>query len=234
MLYIGADIHGSTEKLRDIVAQITADVRLQSEAESPVLLICGDFGKPFLNTPAEHRTLDEINEIGVEIGFVDGNHENHDFLANLPVSKWHGGKVHSLRPHIHHLMRGQLYQICGKSVFTMGGAASVDKLWRLSYERSFGKKIWWQNEVPSEEEIRTARDTLEAANYEVDLILSHTAPQSVQRIMGYVPTVPDIALTSFLEWTAQNVQFEKWVFGHFHEDRNLGRYSCIFEHVIKI
>lgn len=45
-----------------------------------------------------------------------------------------------------HLMRGQVYDIDGYRIFTMGGAASTDCLyWKEGVN-------WWQEEMPSEEE----------------------------------------------------------------------------------
>ena len=58
--------------------------------------------------------------------FVDGNHENFDRLYEYPVEEWHGGKVHKIRPSVIHLMRGQIFEIEGKSIFTFGGASSHD------------------------------------------------------------------------------------------------------------
>ena len=39
-----------------------------------------------------------------------------------PVAEWHGGKVHRIRPHVLHLMRGQIFELEGCRFFTMGGA----------------------------------------------------------------------------------------------------------------
>ena len=69
---------------------------------------------------SEHLSLIHISL------FVSGNHENYDLLRNYPISQWHGGLVQAIRPSVLHLMRGQLYNICGKRIFTMGGASSHD------------------------------------------------------------------------------------------------------------
>lgn len=51
--------------------------------------------------------------------FVDGNHENHALLDTFPVEEWHGGKIHRIKPSVIHLMRGQVFEIDGKNIFTM-------------------------------------------------------------------------------------------------------------------
>ena len=58
--------------------------------------------------------------------FVDGNHEKFDRLSDYPVDTWNRGKVHKIRPSVIHLMRGQIFEIDGKSIFTFGGASSHD------------------------------------------------------------------------------------------------------------
>ena len=43
------------------------------------------------------------------------------------MAEWHGGKVHRIRPHVLHLMRGQIFELEGFRFFTMGGAKSRRK-----------------------------------------------------------------------------------------------------------
>ena len=58
---------------------------------------------------------------------MDGNHENFDILYKYPVEKWNDGKIHRITPNIVHLMRGEIYSIEGKTIFTFGGGTTVDK-----------------------------------------------------------------------------------------------------------
>ena len=78
------------------------------------VLVLGDFGI-WDNSRREKYNLDWLEDRPWTTLFLDGNHENYDILDNLPVSEWNGGKVHSLRPSVIHLMRGQLYTINGQS-----------------------------------------------------------------------------------------------------------------------
>lgn len=59
---------------------------------------------------------------------------------------WNGGRVHEVMPHVLHLMRGQVFDIDGLSIFTMGGASSHDREWRTEGES------WWPEELPSDAE----------------------------------------------------------------------------------
>lgn len=69
--------------------------------------------------------------------FIDGNHENFDLLKRYEVVEWHGGKVQFINDSIIHLMRGQVYEIDRKTIFTMGGGTSIDKQFRKP------GKSWW-------------------------------------------------------------------------------------------
>ena len=90
------------------------------------VIITGDFGGVWDNSPRETYWLDWLEEKPFTTLFVDGNHENFDRLGELPVHQCQGGKVHYIRPHVLHLMRGQVFEIGGVTFFTMGGAASHD------------------------------------------------------------------------------------------------------------
>ncbi len=90
------------------------------------VIICGDFGGIWSSDQEDTEKLDWLEDRPFTTLFVDGDHENFDLLNALPVQEWHGGKVHCVRPHVLHLMRGQVFDIGSRTFFTMGGAASHD------------------------------------------------------------------------------------------------------------
>lgn len=224
MIFITGDMHGSAERMRSVLREL----RGISTTEQKLLLVCGDFGYVMLNDSEEHALLDAVAEEPVTIAFCDGNHENFDYLNRLPVQEWNGGMVHAVRHNVLHLMRGQCYTIEGNTFFVMGGAASTDRAFRLTYQTMYGHKIWWKQELPTEEDYRTARDTLQCYGFAVDYILSHTAPQSVIRRMGYSVEARDYALTKFFDWINDKTSYRHWYFGHFHEDCTVDeQHTCL-------
>lgn len=74
----------------------------------------------------EQKILKQLGKRKYNICFIDGTHENFSLLNGYGVSEWNGGKVHKIYDNLYHLMRGQIYNIDGKSVFTMGGGESPD------------------------------------------------------------------------------------------------------------
>ncbi len=120
MIYITGDCHG--KYMRFTVENFPEQREMTKD---DYVIVCGDFGY-WIPSKERDDKLDELEKRPFTTLFVDGNHEDFDDLNSLPVIMWHGGKVHKIRESVIHLMRGQLYDIAGKTIFTFGGAASHD------------------------------------------------------------------------------------------------------------
>lgn len=153
-----------------------------------------------------------------EILFIDGNHENFDRLESVefPIEKKYGGIVRRIKDNVFWLTRGQVFNIEGKTFFTMGGANSTDK------DRRVPNKSWWERELPLNDEYHAAIQNLKNVGNKVDYILTHTCPVSLIRKMGRTPSVADLELTGFLDWIMLDaVTYDHWYFGHWHDDREI-------------
>lgn len=164
------------------------------------------------------------------------NHENHDLLDTYPVEVWNGGKVHKISDSIIHLMRGQVYEIDGHKIFAFGGAQSTDKMWRKE------GISWWAREMPSDEEYDYGYLNLERANWDVEYVFTHAAPNSIfnwLRAHGYVArgSMHD-KLTCYLEMVSEELKdkktFKGWYCGHYHTDLDLGEYHVLYDDVRRL
>ncbi len=230
MIYITGDTHrnigrfmkGNPEYIHDIIW-----------TEKDILVVAGDFGFVFLDTPQEKDWLDWLErEKPYTICFVDGNHENHPKIAEYPEEEWCGGRIHRIRKNILHLMRGQVYDIDGKKFFTMGGAYSIDRATRvLGYS-------YWDEEIPCDEEYKEASRNLKNNNYMIDYVITHTAPREIIRQMGYSANPHDYELTGFLEYVMYECKdsIKTWFFGHWHEDREIyeGKFRALLNDVVSV
>ena len=200
MIYITGDCHGKYDRFSR--KRFPQQKELTKE---DYVIICGDFG--FWDTSKEQKYwLDWLEQKRFTTLWVDGNHENFDLLESYPVENWegHGGHIQRLRPSVIHLMRGEVYRICEKTFFTFGGAESYDLpgglLDRDAPDFIFRKKAarkqnlafrinhesWWKQELPSEREIEYGRQTLAEYGNQVDYVITHCAPESIQRqIINY-------------------------------------------------
>lgn len=125
-------------------------------------------------------------------------------------------------------MRGQVYQIDGKRFFVFGGAYSIDRAYR---DLGF---TWFEEEIPSREEYEEAWRNLEACDYEVDYIISHTGPYEVVAELGYEVFDEGIEQVRFFQQVADRVDFQDWYFGHFHEDADVENFHCRIDEVTQI
>ena len=219
------------------------------------VIICGDFGGVWdADEESKHETwwMDWLEERSFTTLFVDGNHENFDRLYEYPVEEWKGGKVHKIRPSVMHLMRGQVYQIEDKKIFTFGGASShdisggilepdapdykekkkmLDKGWR---PYRINHISWWAQELPSEMEMEEGIKNLALHDNIVDFIVSHCCSSSTQALLGGGLFTPDV-LTNYLEQIRQVVTFKKWFFGHYHDNKNVNAEEILlYEQIIRI
>jgi hypothetical protein len=164
---------------------------------------------------------------------VGGNHENYDALERYPIEEWNGGKVRRIREHILYLMNGQIFTIDGIRFFIMGGATSVDKIFRIEGES------WWPQEEPDKEVFQEAFDNLGKIGNKVDYVITHTIPEKVRRTVfeAYSDFVNyDSSVERFLDLIMENVVFEKWFAGHIHIDREFPEYRLriLYNGVVKI
>lgn len=191
------------------------------------LIICGDFGGVWDKSKEEQYWLQWLNQKSFTTLFVDGNHENFNLLNSYPVEIWHGGKIHRIKENVIHLMRGQVFEIGGKKIFTMGGASSHDKEYRKE------GISWWDDEMPKKEEYDEAINNLDKHMWAADLVITHCAASSVQRQIADCYKCDK--LTDFLEIVRQELDYQQWYFGHYHIDKNINNKNIvIYNNIEKI
>ena len=225
MIYITGDLHGFQGKWTDQIEPV-----LQP---GDTVIIAGDVGVGLMDN--EEGFWDAIAQKPYTVLFIDGNHENFGLLKKLPVEEWHGGRIQRLRENVIHLMRGEIYELEGKSLFAFGGGYSLDR------NRRIEGKSWWPEEMPSAEEYVRAEENLRRYGNQVDYIITHSAPldtihylqtYKVFRVLNNVRQ--ELPLYLFLDGIVANNRYAQYYFGHFHVDLELWRdqtaiFSCLRE-----
>lgn len=208
------------------------------------VIILGDFGFPWhvdknfnIINDYEKEVLQWLGENPWTTLFVDGNHENFNYLLQCPVKERFGGLVREVFPEygIYNLMRGQIYNFFNHKIFTFGGAASIDK------SRRIPGVSWWEEELPNYKEFELANDNLKLNNNTIDFILTHTAPKHIVNIWKNINAVyasPDSFIDpteNILEFIVNNNSFKHFYFGHFHHDIKFNdKFTCAYYNVIRI
>lgn len=230
-IYITGDIHASY----DIEKLSSSHFDTTGLTKNDYVIICGDFGLVWDNSTSEQYWLRWLDAKPFTTLFVDGNHEGFHTLNALPSCTWHGGTAHKVNDSIYHLMRGELYDLDGITLFAMGGAASCayDKETRTE---GIG---WFPEEIPSEAEREHALETLESANWNCDIFITHCAPtsceESIAAATNRLELHPMDEYTDWLESVRQKVTYQQWFCGHYHVDAQLtNNITALYNKIAKL
>ena len=222
MIYVTGDTHGNFRRFQPEYFPEQAGM-----TKNDVVIIAGDFGGVWFGDSRDDETLDWLERLPFTLAFVCGNHENYDALERYSVAEWHGGKVHRVRPHVLHLMRGQIFELESYRFFTMGGAKSHDTNHRINHIS------WWRQELPSDEEYSEALQNLERYNWQVDYIITHCAPTSIA-LMGSRHNEAD-RLTDFLQEVRERAKYHYWLFGHYHDNKAIDeKHILLWEQIVRV
>jgi hypothetical protein len=152
----------------------------------PVVLVVGDFG--YWRSALDFRRLcaTSFSQFGVVTWFLDGNHEDHPYLLEESEACREGGlgdrEPVALGESLWYLPRGSRVSVGGLRVGILGGAVSIDRLWRMAGED------WFLEEQISDSDL---------AALACDVLLTHDTPDGYQ--------IPGLARDSELpeEWRKQ-------------------------------
>ena len=94
-------------------------------------------------------------------------------------------------------------------------------------------RSWWKEELPGEDEYRTAREALDKTGWDVDYIITHCAPTSIA-LMGSRHNEAD-RLTDFLQDVRERAKYHYWLFGHYHDNKAVDeKHILLWEQIVQI
>jgi len=222
MLYFTGDIHGDAERL--------SKNALSMMKQGDTLIICGDFGFLWDNTKPEKKALNALSRRRYNICFVDGTHENFEILQSYPVVSWNGGQAHKIRDNIYHLMRGQIFTIEGKTIFTMGGGEDPEM------EPDENENASVHKEIPTSQELMNGVAALEQRQYKVNFIVTHEPPARTRDflLLSANKSLRVTALGAYFDALAKQAQYGKWFFGSMHVDRFVSdKQIALFRNIVE-
>ena len=93
---------------------------------------------------------------------------------------------------------------------------------------------WWKEELPSEAEYKEGLANIERCRREVDYIVSHCASTATQAVLGGGMFKAD-RLTDYFMQVEDLLQYKKWFFGHYHDNRNVDdKHILLYEQIVRI
>ena len=217
VIYVTGDTHGEICRFRS--------PGLRRLKKGDTLIICGDFGFLWDGGAQEEKNLRKIGKLKYQVLFLDGTHENFDLLKKYPAEDWNGGKAQHITGGLYHLMRGQVYTIEDKKIFTFGGGESADKQIRMEM------KTWWPSEMPNLEEMQQGADHLGENGFQVDYIFTHIPPPKVD----VMKTEHRNQLEAYFGQVMNKTKYKKWFFGSQHFDRKITyKNYAVFSSVVPV
>lgn len=223
--FIMGDIHGDTKPVKRFYENHKE--YLESEDTMNRLLLLGDVGaNVLLKGPRDEYVKEELMKYPFTYICLRGNHESRvSRVMEMYPEKWekhnkYGGIVYIEKqyPRIEYLEDGPaVYEFAGYRTLSIPGAYSVDKYYRLMYGYA-----WFEDEQLTKEEMDYARE-LAKREAPFDLVISHTCPFHVMPadlfLKGLDQSTVDQTMERFLSELEYNLEYKRWVWGHFHGDR---------------
>ena len=243
MIFVTGDTHGGND-IRRLNSKRFPEGNTLTKKD--YVIITGDFGLVFSEPYSkfyeeEQHFLKWLSDKPWTTLFIDGNHENHTLLDDLPLVDMFDSYVGKVNDSVYHLKRGHVYNIDGNKIFTFGGARSTDRESRIvGYD-------WWAREVPNYAEECFGVDNLKRNNNKVEYVLSHTGPSTIiaqyLELLGICHDMDPMfervrdSTANYLQHILDTVEFKKWYFGHMHEDEvwyKNDKINFMYRNVIKL
>lgn len=157
MILLLGDIHGSVNILKKAIDKAV------NEGAVAVIQV-GDFGLMQRNG-IDAGFYNVTKNSPIPVYFIEGNHDDCTrWIAHKEITRvWHDANLW-------YVPRGTITEIDGRTIAFMGGAASIDKQYRLK-----NKMHWDENELLTEEQINKLLNSAR----EVDMLITHCPPNSV-------------------------------------------------------
>ena len=225
--YITGDCHGDFGKI------IWFNSFNNKLAEDDVMILLGDVALNFYGNEKDVKNKRILDDFPNEFLCIHGNHEARPAgIEEYREKEWRGGIVYyePEYPRILFAKDGEIYDFDEEKAIAIGGAYSIDKEYRLT-----ARMPWFPDEQPSDEIKKYVESQLRDANWKVDYVLSHTCPliyEPADLFLNYVnQSSVDKSTEMWLSDVASKLTYKRWYFGHYHENREFGNATMLFEEI---
>lgn len=229
MIFVTGDTHGSYKRLR-------AYFRGRTASKGDLLIVLGDTG---LNYHGDERDLPHKRSaarLPLTLLCLRGNHDRRpEALPGHRSERRYGGTVYveNAYPDILYAADGEIYELEGRSVLTVGGAYSVDKEWRLAHGYH-----WFADEQISGECMDEIEAKLAGRHWRVDTVLTHTCPlryEPSEALFGSIDqSTVDKNMEVWLDGLEQRLSYRQWLCGHYHIDKRDGPLRFLYRDVVAL
>ena len=221
--FVCADFHGDAKAV-NLVVNYLKDHAV--DLEDSTIIVCGDAGLMYGDfvTSGMKKAMKKSGAIWV---ILRGNHDKRygkyateHFGEGWSATHWGRGPVYyqNKYPNILYAAdEGYIYQIEGQKCLFIPGAWSIDGQYRIENNLPFE----WDEQL-SYMEMNFLLEKVLACN-NIKYVFSHDCPLSYQRELTdlFLPyrVKEDKSMNKFMDSVKENIEFDKWYFGHYHGTR---------------
>ena len=224
MIYITGDIHCSAEPIYELYE------KYHPTAED-IIVILGDVGVNYTGRLQDRILKENLSALKSVFFCIHGNHENRpQNIGTYKEKNWNGGKVlyEEDFPDILFPVDGDIFELENKKCLVIGGAYSVDKLYRIRMGYN-----WWPDEQPTpaikeyvEKQIKTNK---------TDIVFSHTCPFKYIPSECFLPSTDqskvDNSTEKWLDTIEEAIDYKAWYAGHWHINKHTDKMHFLFHDV---
>ncbi len=202
---------------------------------SDTLIILGDAALNYFADERDRGRKQYVSSYPFSTFCVHGNHEMRpQNIPNYKMKEWHGGQVWCDGEYpILFAKDGEIYDFDGLSCIVIGGAYSVDKEYRLKMGYH-----WFPDEQPSEEIKRRVEEQLEAHDWKVDVVLSHTCPYRYMPTETFIPGLDQSKVDNSTEiWLGEieeKLNYKRWYCGHYHTEKKIDKMTFLYKSIVML
>ena len=231
MIYVTGDTHGKFTNVEHFIHKMNTST-------DDILIILGDAGINYYihdgkDTKSSIKTKEYLATLPITIFCIHGNHEERPYnVQGYEIQQYFGANayVNLKYPNQIFAKDGEIYNFNGLNTIALGGAYSVDKYYRLS-----NGYAWFKSEQPDQSIKDYVESQLNNANWDVDVVLSHTCPIETEPTHLFLPFIDqasvDKSTEKWLQTIAERLNFKKWYFGHFHDNWKNGKYEMLYQSI---
>jgi len=226
MIYITGDTHCDFSRFEEFCekSETTTD---------DIMIILGDSGLNYYGNYLDRYTKEKASEYPLTFFCVHGNHEKRaSEIASYKTKMFCGGTVFYEEdfPNLLFANDGEVYRFGEHNCIVIGGAYSIDKMYRVAYGYP-----WHADEQPSDEIKAYVEKVLSDRDYKIDVILSHTCPRKYEPtevfLEGYDQSRVDKTTEDWLDKIEAMTEYNYWYCGHFHTQKIIDKLRFMFRDI---
>lgn len=209
------DIHGEFDFL--------VGKMLRMELTDTLVIIAGDcsigFDEPGYYRRTYQRIAKTLKKLNSGLLLVRGNHDDPEYFQRELIAF----------PRMKTLPDYSVVRFKDRTILCVGGAISIDRLYRQSQQAQRPRKLYWENEPPQFDQ--REMDAIGDAGLRIDTVVTHTAPsfcypttkRGIEMWMDYDPTlgkdIDEERATMdriYNRLIADGHPLSLWYYGHYH------------------